>query len=46
MFNTENPVGTPRKVTDVSKLKKLGWKYKVELEDGIRRMYRWYLKTK
>lgn len=43
VFNTEKPDGTLRKVTDVSKLKKLGWKYKVELEDGIRRMYSWYL---
>ncbi len=43
VFNTEKPDGTLRKVTDVSKLKKLGWEYKVELEDGIRKMYEWYL---
>ena len=32
-----------KKLTDVSKLNSLGWKYKVELEDGIRTMYDWYL---
>ena len=33
-----------KKLTDVSKLNSLGWKHKVELEDGIRTMYEWYLK--
>lgn len=45
-FNTEKPDGTMIKLTDPSKLHSLGWKYKVELEDGIRTMYTWYLKTK
>lgn len=31
------------KLTDSSKLHALGWKYKVELEDGIKTMYEWYL---
>jgi len=31
------------KLTDPSKLHDLGWKHKVELEDGIRMMYEWYL---
>ena len=43
-FNTEKPDGTMKKLTDVSKLNSLGWKHKVELEDGIRTMYEWYLK--
>lgn len=37
-FDPSKPDGTPRKLLDVSKLEKLGWKYKVELEEGIRKM--------
>ena len=43
-FNTEKPDGTMRKLTDVSKLTALGWQYQVELEEGIGRLYDWYLK--
>jgi GDP-L-fucose synthase len=42
-FNTDKPDGTMKKLTDVSKLNSLGWKYKMELEDGIKTMYSWYL---
>ena len=42
-FNTEKPDGTMVKLTDPSKLHSLGWKHKVELEDGIRSMFEWYL---
>ena len=38
-FDATKPDGTPRKLLDVSKLEKLGWKYKVELEEGIRLAY-------
>jgi len=31
-----------RKVTDVSKLHSLGWRHKVELNEGIRKVYEWY----
>jgi GDP-L-fucose synthase len=41
-FNTDKPDGTMRKLTDSSKLEELGWKYKVELEEGIDRIYKWY----
>ncbi|MDN3643775.1 GDP-L-fucose synthase [Lutimonas halocynthiae] len=41
-FNADKPDGTMRKLTDSSKLKELGWKYQVELEEGIERMYEWY----
>ena len=44
-FNTEKPDGTMVKLTDPSKLHSLGWKHKVELEDGIRAMYKWYLES-
>jgi GDP-L-fucose synthase len=44
-FNSDKPDGTPRKLLDVSKMKRMGWTYKVELEDGIRRTYRWFLEN-
>jgi len=43
-FKDDKPDGTTKKLTDVSKLSSLGWRYKMELEDGIREMYSWYLK--
>ncbi len=42
-FNADKPDGTLRKLTDSSKLEGLGWKYKVELEEGIDSMYKWYI---
>jgi GDP-L-fucose synthase len=42
VFNTNMPDGTPRKLTDVSKLHGLGWRYKIELEEGIRLTYEWF----
>lgn len=45
-FNTKKPDGTMVKLTDPSKLHNLGWKHKVELEDGIKTMYNWYLSSK
>ena len=41
-FNTSKPDGTMRKVTDVSKLHSLGWRHKIELEDGIKKVFEWY----
>lgn len=43
VFNTSKPDGTLRKLTDPSKLHSLGWTHKVELEDGVKQMYDWYL---
>lgn len=37
------PDGTPRKLLDVSKLHGLGWKHKIELVDGVRTTYQWFL---
>jgi len=42
VFNSEMPDGTPRKLTDVSKLHELGWKHRVALIDGIRLAYQWF----
>lgn len=41
-FNTEKPDGTMRKLSDVSKINALGWKHKVNIEDGLKQMYLWY----
>ncbi len=46
IFNTEKPDGTLRKVTDVSKIHELGWKHTVKLEEGIEKLYAWYLHKK
>lgn len=45
-FNPAKPDGTKRKLTDVTKLHELGWHHQVEIEEGIKRMYAWYLKDK
>ena len=42
-WDTTKPNGTPRKLLDVSKAKALGWRYKTELEDGIRLAYEDFL---
>jgi len=43
VFNTAKPDGTLRKRTDVSKLHALGWHHKMEIGDGIKKMYAWYV---
>ncbi|MGV3461643.1 MAG: GDP-L-fucose synthase family protein [Flavobacterium sp.] len=45
LFDTTMPDGTMRKLTDCSKLNALGWTYKTELEQGIRTLYNWMLKS-
>lgn len=42
IWNTDMPDGTPRKLTDVTKLHNLGWHHKVELEEGIQLAYDWF----
>lgn len=42
VWNTQMPDGTPRKLTDVSKLHGLGWTHKVELEEGVKLAYDWF----
>lgn len=43
VFDPTKPDGTPRKLLDVSRLRALGFRPQVTLEDGIRETYRWYL---
>lgn len=45
LWDHDKPDGTPRKLLDVSKLEKLGWKYRVDLEEGIRLTYEDFLKN-
>ncbi len=45
-FNEEKPDGTMLKLTDPSKLHALGWRHTVELEEGIQKMYEWYVGEK
>ena len=41
-FDTEKPDGTLKKLTDVSKLNGLGWKHKINLDEGVVRLLEWY----
>ena len=43
VWNARKPDGTLRKLTDPSKLHQLGWHHQVELDEGIARLYDWYL---
>lgn len=45
VFDAGKPDGTPRKLQDVSRMHGLGWRHKVELEEGIGRTYQWYLEN-
>ncbi len=44
VWDTSKPDGTPRKLLDVRRLEGQGWKYKMELKDGIKAAYEWYIK--
>ncbi len=41
-FDVSKPDGTMRKLIDVSKLHSLGWTHKVEIEDGVQKLFEWY----
>jgi len=45
VWDKTKPDGTPRKLLNVSKLHKLGWKYKIGLEKGLKEVYKWYVKN-
>jgi len=44
-FDTAKPDGAPRKLIDTSRLSNMGWRYSIELEDGLKKTYEWYLKN-
>ncbi|GLB48651.1 GDP-L-fucose synthase family protein [Neptunitalea lumnitzerae] len=43
IWDSSKPDGTPRKLMDVSKMNNVGWKHKVDLEEGIELTYNWFL---
>ncbi len=43
LFDSSKPDGTMRKLTDVSKLHGLGWQHRVDIQEGIERIYDWYI---
>ena len=45
VWNAQMPDGTPRKLTDVSKLHSLGWHHKVDLEEGVALAYEWFVQN-
>ena len=42
VFDSAKPDGTPRKLIDVTKLHSLGWTHKVEIEEGVEKLFKWY----
>lgn len=44
-FNSDKPDGTMKKLSDTSRLQALGWRHKVGLQEGVNRLYQWYLKS-
>jgi GDP-L-fucose synthase len=42
IFDSSKPDGSPRKLMDVSRLKRLGWQYSISLEEGLTKTYSWY----
>jgi GDP-L-fucose synthase len=42
-WDASKPDGTPRKLMDSSRIRSLGWTPKVDLTEGVRRAYAWYL---
>ncbi|WP_163400492.1 GDP-L-fucose synthase family protein [Flavobacterium fluviatile] len=45
IWDSTKPDGTPRKLMDVTKMHDLGWKHKIELQEGIQKTYDWFLEN-
>jgi len=45
VWDTTKPNGTPRKLLDITRLKKLKWKPKIQLNDGVKSTYEWFLQS-
>lgn len=45
IWDSSKPDGTPRKLMDVSKMQELGWRHRVNLEEGIEKTYHWFLEN-
>ncbi len=46
VMDSSKPDGTPRKLTDISRLTALGWQPKIDLEEGLKQTYEWYKANK
>ncbi len=44
-FDTSKPDGTPRKLCDVGKLHRLGWRHRVDIREGVGWLYQWYINS-
>jgi GDP-L-fucose synthase len=42
-FDATKPDGAPRKLINITRLSNMGWKYSVDLKDGLADTYKWYL---
>ena len=45
VWDSSKPDGTPRKLMDVSKMKRIGWTYSTDLDEGIEKTYNWFLEN-
>jgi GDP-L-fucose synthase len=45
VFDTSKPDGTPRKLSDVTRLHGLGWRHRIGLQEGLKETYRWYVEN-
>jgi GDP-L-fucose synthase len=43
IWDSSKPDGTPRKLMDITKMHELGWKHELDLEEGVKRTYEWFL---
>ena len=46
VYDPSKPDGAPRKLTDISRLSKMGWKYDIDLKEGLTKTYEWFLENK
>jgi len=46
VFDESKPDGTPRKLLDISRIKKLGWRPSVSLKEGVEMTYEWYVESR
>jgi GDP-L-fucose synthase len=44
-WDTSKPDGMPRRLMDTSKIHALGWKHRIELEEGLKSEYQWYVRS-
>jgi GDP-L-fucose synthase len=44
-FDATKPDGAPRKLIDITRLKRMGWEYSIDIEDGLTKTYNWYLES-